>query len=117
MDFDHRHFFESIGWEQSLTVLEAMQAMTSAKTERITQGLVIHSARYGKGDATKNVTELLRSLVVQDTLEVRADNTSLGCTGDNDPAPNEVKELIVTYSYNGEEQIKRIHETFLLSLP
>lgn len=61
----------------------------------------------------RDVTELLRSKVNDSGLTVQASNEELG----GDPAPQEVKELVVTYQVNGKETTTAIAENNSGSFP
>jgi hypothetical protein len=68
---------------------------------------------YGVQGQTANVTDLLRSLVRDGMLEVRADNGTMG----GDPAVGRDKVLIVVYSYRGREQAASVREGDILRIP
>jgi len=73
----------------------------------------IIDARWGAGDATQNVTEFLRSKVMDGRLEIQATVQAL----DRDPAPMARKKLTVHYSYAGKEDTKIVPEDSWLSIP
>jgi hypothetical protein len=76
----------------------------------------ILSATYGKGEKTKDVTGIVKSIVAAAaTGHVRFTvvNENLG----GDPLENVVKELKVTYSYAGETRTKTVPEYEELALP
>lgn len=71
-------------------------------------GLVIHSAYYGIGPyAGKNidVTDHLRSLVKNDSLDIVVNNSTL--TPNQNPFRGKKKHLEVRYSFDGGETVKR----------
>jgi hypothetical protein len=59
--------------------------------------LRITSAMYGAKGRFKDVTDIIENNVVEDHLEMRVDNSTLG----GDPAPGVVKTLEIYYNYNG----------------
>ncbi len=78
-------------------------------------GLVVLSATYGGPDVEgrMNVTEFLRSKVVNGRLRIKVTNNFFG----RDPVPGIVKVLVITYTLDGEEHTKMIPETWNLILP
>ena len=82
------------------------------KLEEIT----ILSTTYGKGENTKDVTGILKSIVAAATagcVRFTVTNENLG----GDPLKGVVKELRVVYSYAGETRTKTAPEHEELSLP
>ncbi len=78
-------------------------------------GLVILNATYGGPNVERrmNVTEFLRSKVVNGRLRIRVANDFFR----RDPVPGVVKVLVITYSLDGEEHTKMVPETWNLTLP
>lgn len=67
-------------------------------------GLVIHKALYGVGEGEYfDVTERLRSLVKDNSLDIIVNNSTL--TPGQNPFRGKKKELGVTYSYDGGDSI------------
>jgi alpha-L-rhamnosidase len=64
-------------------------------------------------ELNRDVTELLRSKIRGAVLSVHVSNEELG----GDPAPNEVKELAVTYQANGKENTDTLDENSTEALP
>lgn len=81
--------------------------------ERQERGLHIIRAYYGGEGRFVNVTEQLRSLVVDGRIYVRADNEHLG----GDPDPRIRKQLRVLYWFDGERRNVTIPEKAELRLP
>jgi hypothetical protein len=75
--------------------------------------LSIISASYGYGDRAANVTERLRRLVQNGQLSITVNNDSMA----GDPAPNQPKQLDLTYSYRGRTRSVTVMEGDRLSLP
>lgn len=74
--------------------------------------LVIYSAVYGGMRGTVDVTKQLRRLIRKNALSVTVGNQLAG-----DPAPNTIKTLVVSYSYDGEPLRKDVRELDRLELP
>lgn len=84
-----------------------------AETEYQT-GVTISSAIYGKGKATRDVTDKLQNAIVRGKLTgFMVKNDILG----GDPAPNIKKELNVVYYYKNKKYTKMIAEGDSFSLP
>jgi len=79
-----------------------------------TTELLIHSATWGKGEHTTDVTQVVRSQVSDGRLSLPVTNESLG---GQDPIVGVRKELVVTYLYEGETHTVRTPEREYLSLP
>ncbi|MBN1121172.1 MAG: hypothetical protein JXJ17_08840 [Anaerolineae bacterium] len=75
--------------------------------------LIIYSAYYGAEGTTIDVTELLRSRIVDNKLEILVENEELG----EDPIYGVGKELVVEYSYQGKKEKVVVSEHSTLSLP
>lgn len=76
-------------------------------------GLSVILAIYGARDKTADVTELVKSKVSGEKLELYVSNDNLG----GDPIELVVKTLKVTYSYAGETRTVETTEHDTLSLP
>lgn len=76
-------------------------------------GLVIHTASYGTEEKMNDVTEILKSKVKDQKLELLVANDNLG----GDPAYAEAKALRVEYTYAGERHSVTADERETLSLP
>ena len=76
--------------------------------------LQIVSASYGFGSQQRDVTQRLRSRIVNDRLELAVDNEIAG----SDPAPEAPKVLAVTYTIgSGRPQYALVNERRRLSIP
>ena len=75
-------------------------------SEHRASGLQIRRAEYGQNETYANVTELVRSHVVGDTLELQVSNETMG----GDPLENVVKELRVDYQLNDNHAMTSIAE-------
>lgn len=69
------------------------------KEEAPRKGLHVLEATFGLRDQRVDVTEVLNELIDNDKLRLVANKDFLGV----DPAPGEFKELIIRYTFNGEE--------------
>lgn len=79
------------------------------------QRLTIINARYGAGQRQRDVTQALRSRIQGGRLEVLVDN---GLLNGIDPAPNQPKQVRLTYRLdNGGQQSLIVAEGQLLRLP
>ena len=74
--------------------------------------LTITQATYGAGTRTVDVTSLLQSRVQRDQLDFEVPGTLLG-----DPAPGLLKELVVSYQWNGQTREARVRDGERLRLP
>ncbi len=74
--------------------------------------LSIAQATYGAGNRTVNVTSVLQNLVQNDVLEIDVPGTLLG-----DPAPGSLKELVVSYRWQGALREARVRDGQRLRLP
>ena len=74
--------------------------------------LTITQATYGAGNRTVDVTSLLQSRVQRDQLDFDVPGTLLG-----DPAPGLLKELVVSYQWNGQTREARVRDGERLRLP
>jgi len=75
--------------------------------------LLILRAYWGVQGRTVNVTELLRTMLRENGLQVMANNRSLG----GDPAPGADKVLIVVYRVQGQETATAVREGNSLTIP
>jgi len=75
--------------------------------------LSILRAYWGVQGRTANVTELLRTMLRENGLQVMANNRSLG----GDPAPGADKVLIVVYRVHGQETAAAVREGNSLTIP
>lgn len=92
----------------------ALQWAGSAQLHQPVNGagdLKIEVARYGAGDHSVDVSQVLTRSIKRGCLSVRVGN-SLG----GDPAPQTVKALQITYSYNGHQTTETIPENGLLTI-
>lgn len=76
---------------------------TSPKPKKL---LEISLAEYGAEDRWKDVTRLIARLQVGDSVQFSATNDFFG----GDPAPSVVKNLVLTYSVDGEEKVETFAE-------
>jgi hypothetical protein len=90
---------------------------TEGKTIALPVGSEVVSARYGFWPGgeypPQDVTATVKSLVAGGAREILADNAMAG----DDPAPNAVKQLRVTYRLNGRQQTSEVGEGRNLELP
>jgi len=90
---------------------------TENQSVNLPAGAKVSSALYGywpgAGGAQRDVTAAVKSLVAGGTSEIRADNAMAG----GDPAPNQVKQLRVTYRLNGRRQTVEVTEGEMLNIP
>lgn len=77
------------------------------------RALVLHSAIWGAGDRTADLTALLRSKIRDGTLTIRATVDALG----TDPCYGIGKYLKVRYSYQGEQMSQSVPEPETLKIP
>lgn len=68
--------------------------------------VVILQAWYGGGDRVANVSQRLRSLMVNGGIDVPINNQTMA----TDPAPDQRKALFVLYRYHGERRAAIIQE-------
>ena len=71
----------------------------------ISAPLTIIQATYGAGTRTVDVTSLLQSRVQRDQLDFEVPGSLLG-----DPAPGLLKELLVSYQWNGQTREARVRD-------
>ena len=69
--------------------------------------VVVLQAWDGGGDRVTNVSQRLRSLMVNGGIDVRINNQTMAA----DPAPGQRKALFVLYRYHGERRAAIIQET------
>lgn len=68
--------------------------------------VVIMQAWYGAGDHVTNVTQRLRSFLMNGQIDLRINNQTMAA----DPAPESHKALFVLYRYHGEKRAAIIQE-------
>ncbi len=78
----------------------------------ISAPLTIIQATYGAGTRTVDVTSLLQSRIQRDQLDFEVPGSLLG-----DPAPGLLKELLVSYQWNGQTREARVRDGERLRLP
>jgi hypothetical protein len=77
------------------------------------QGLQIISARYGANGAYNDVAAIIRGNIVNNSVNMQVNNQTM----QGDPAFGYVKQLDVSYSYNGDARSKSVQEGGTLILP
>jgi hypothetical protein len=75
--------------------------------------LRVMRAQYGIGRRYADVTDLLNSQIQGDALSLRVTNDVMG----GDPDPEQRKQLIVFYIFNGRQSRVRVNEKDFLNLP
>lgn len=75
--------------------------------------LEIKRAFYGLNNRTNDVTQLIRRMSQNGTLELKVTNNNLG----GDPAPGADKVLTVIYRYQGRDQTATVKEGNTLRIP
>jgi hypothetical protein len=75
--------------------------------------LRVMRAQYGVGNRYVDVTDLLNSQIQGDALSLRVTNDVMG----GDPDPEQRKQLIVFYIFNGRQSRVRVNEKEILNLP
>jgi hypothetical protein len=75
--------------------------------------LRVMRAQYGVGHRYADVTDLLNSQIQGDQLSLRVTNDAMG----GDPDPNQPKQLIVFYIFNGRSSRITVNEKDTLNLP
>lgn len=90
--------------------------MISAPPARKAVGLQIDSAEYGYTGNFTDVTDALRSLVENGSINIKVSPSSVGIP---DPNPNKQKQLNVTYSLNGAKNSVTVKDNsyFKISAP
>jgi DnaJ-like protein C11, C-terminal len=96
----------------ALLVLTASVIQIPAQAQ-IRQQLKINNAIYGHNGKGMNVTNLLRSMVQNNTLDVKVNNKNMG----GDPNVGADKSLKVEYTYQGRTMTKVAKEGDRLQLP
>lgn len=97
------------GVKDTLILLRSVKKLLQGK---IDTGLTIHLAVWGAKDYLEVVTDKVRDVVENGTLNVQAHRNVLG-----DPSPGEAKRLVVAYSHQGEANVKSVLENETLTLP
>jgi len=79
------------------------------------QGRTLHinNAIYGKNGRGMNVTNKLRSMIQNNTLNIKVNNSNMG----GDPNVGADKYLVVKYTYQGRSMSKVVKEGDRLQLP
>jgi hypothetical protein len=79
------------------------------------QGRMLHinNAIYGKNGRGMNVTNKLRSMIQNNTLNIKVNNSNMG----GDPNVGADKYLAVKYTYQGRSMSKVVKEGDRLQLP
>ena len=95
-------------WQAQWIGLEESTPVTLGEALRVIRA----TYRSVDGKSAKDVTELLSSKVVNDSLSLTADNPSLG----GDPAPNIRKQLVVEYELAGKHHEQTLEENQELHL-
>lgn len=104
-------------WKLSLTgLINGLQTLayelpfTRKRVE--TNSLIIDKAIYGTRNSEIDVTAILNSMIVDNSLTVVASNSLAG-----DPEPGIVKSLTITYRYNGVPETRAFPEGGEVKLP
>jgi len=98
------------------TVLALMLLTTSViEVPAQAQGRMLHinNAIYGKNGRGMNVTNKLRSMIQNNTLNIKVNNSNMG----GDPNVGADKYLAVKYTYQGRSMSKVVKEGDRLQLP
>src|SRR5450755_92250 len=98
------------------TVLALMLLATSViQLPAQAQGRMLHinNAIYGKNGRGMNVTNKLRSMIQNNTLNIKVNNANMG----GDPNVGADKYLAVKYTYQGRSMSKVVKEGDRLQLP
>ena len=98
------------------TVLALMLLTTSViEVPAQAQGRMLHinNAIYGKNGRGMNVTNKLRSMIQNNTLNIKVNNGNMG----GDPNVGADKYLAVKYTYQGRSMSKVVKEGDRLQLP
>ena len=95
----------------ALTILTTLVIQNSAQA----QGRMLHinNAIYGKNGRGMNVTNKLRSMIQNNTLNIKVNNANMG----GDPNVGADKYLAVKYTYQGRAMSKVVKEGDRLQLP
>jgi hypothetical protein len=96
----------------TLRVGRAMRATPREPVRPAAPPLTVTRATYGAGDRTLDVTSLVQSRVRENTLEFEVGAVNLA-----DPVPGTVKELVVTYTWQGQTREARARDGETLRLP
>ena len=98
------------------TILALMLLTTSViEVPAQAQGRMLHinNAIYGKNGRGMNVTNKLRSMIQNNTLNIKVNNSNMG----GDPNVGADKYLAVKYTYQGRSMSKIVKEGDRLQLP
>jgi hypothetical protein len=85
-------------WRDGMTVQVAATGSANANiTQRNPIPLRVTKALYGKGGLVRDVTAVIQSRVVNNTLAIPVNNDFMG----GDPAIQQVKDFVMTYEWQG----------------
>lgn len=77
------------------------QNQVSMQPQVVQLGIIIHSAKYGADDKFADGTAKIANLISKNILEVKASNELVD---GNDPIPGTIKQLIISFSKNGDRR-------------
>jgi hypothetical protein len=97
----------------SLTLALFMTSVCSTSAQVQSRVLHINHAVYGKQGRGEDVTNRLRALVRNNTVDVKVNNENMG----GDPNEHVKKTLKVDYTYMGRRMSKVVNEGDQLRLP
>jgi DnaJ-like protein C11, C-terminal len=96
-----------------LTLLLLAASVIQIPAQAQGRQLHINNAIYGKNGKGMNVTNTLRGMIQNNTLDVKVNNKNLG----GDPNVGADKNLKVEYTYQGRTMTKVVKEGDRLQLP
>jgi hypothetical protein len=96
-----------------LALFALMASVTQIPAQAQIRPLKINNAIYGKNGKGMNVTNTLRGMIQNNTLDVKVNNKNLG----GDPNVGADKNLKVEYTYQGRTVTKVVKEGDRLQLP
>ena len=97
----------------AVALLLLTTAVFLASVEAQARQLHINNAIYGKNGRGMNVTNKLRSMIQNNTLNIKVNNGNMG----GDPNVGADKYLAVKYTYQGRAMSKVVKEGDRLQLP
>ncbi len=97
----------------ALALLALMVSVIQIPAQAQGRQLRINNAIYGKNGRGMNVTNKLRSMIQNNTLDVKVNNNNMG----GDPNVGADKNLKVEYTYQGHTMTKVVKEGDRLRLP
>lgn len=97
----------------ALALLALLTSVVQIPAQAQGRQLNINNAIYGKNGRGMNVTNKLRSMIQNNTLDVKVNNNSMG----GDPNVGADKNLKVEYTYQGRTMTKLVKEGDRLRLP